>query len=71
MTRISLHQGITVDVTELMGNEVFMYMISGQNTFVGRLDPRTNLRTGQQANVVFNMDNMHIFETEGDQKRIH
>ena len=63
--------GITVDVTELMGNEVFMYMISGQNTFVGRLDPRTNLRTGQQANVVFNMDNMHIFETEGDQKRIH
>jgi multiple sugar transport system ATP-binding protein len=62
---------ITVDVTELMGNEVFMYMLSGKNTFVGRLDPRTKLRMGQQAEVVFNMDNMHIFETEGHQKRIH
>jgi multiple sugar transport system ATP-binding protein len=63
--------GITVDVTELMGNEVFMYMIAGDSTFVGRFDPRTNLRMGDQAEVVFNMDNMHIFETEGDQKRIH
>jgi len=62
---------VTIDVTELMGNEVFMYMLSGQNTFVGRIDPRTKLDIGQHAEVVFNMDNMHIFETEGDQKRIH
>jgi multiple sugar transport system ATP-binding protein len=62
--------GITVDVTELMGNEVFMYMLSGTNTFVGRLDPRTALRVGQQAQIVFNMDNMHIFEKDGAQLRI-
>jgi ABC-type sugar transport system ATPase subunit len=53
-----------------MGNEVFMYMLSGTNTFVGRLDPRTTLRVGQQAQIVFNMDNMHIFEKDGAQLRI-
>ena len=30
-----------VDVTELMGNEIFLYMVSGNNNFVARVDPRT------------------------------
>jgi multiple sugar transport system ATP-binding protein len=59
-----------VDVTELMGNEIFMYLDSGEYSYVGRIDPRTQLRIGDQATVVFNVDNMHLFETEGDQKAI-
>jgi len=61
---------IMVDVTELMGNEIFIYMLSGTNVFVGRLDPRTTLRAGQKAQVIFNMENMHIFEKDGAQLRI-
>jgi len=30
-----------VDVTELMGNEIFLHMLSGQNAFVARVDPRS------------------------------
>jgi multiple sugar transport system ATP-binding protein len=53
---------VKVDVTELMGNEIFLYLVSGKNTFVARVDPRSQLRVGEQANVAFNMDNFHIFD---------
>jgi multiple sugar transport system ATP-binding protein len=59
-----------VDVSELMGNEVFLYMMSGETTFVGRVDPRTQARMGDKMQVMFNMDNMHLFEPEGDQLAI-
>jgi multiple sugar transport system ATP-binding protein len=59
-----------VDVTELMGNEIFVYLVSGGMNYVGRVDPRTSMRTGQKVQVAFNMDNMHLFETTGDQKAI-
>jgi multiple sugar transport system ATP-binding protein len=53
---------VKVDVTELMGNEIFLYLVSGKNTFVARVDPRSQLRVGEQATVAFNMDNIHIFD---------
>jgi multiple sugar transport system ATP-binding protein len=59
-----------VDVTELMGNEIFLYLLAGNSPFVGRVDPRTNARAGMQTQIVFNMDNMHLFEPDGDQRAI-
>ncbi|HEX2994743.1 MAG TPA: TOBE domain-containing protein, partial [Anaerolineales bacterium] len=53
---------VKVDLTELMGNEILLYMVSGKNTFVARVDPRSQLRVGQQAEVAFDMDNFHIFD---------
>jgi len=53
---------VKVDVTELMGNEIFLYLVSGKNTFVARVDPRSQLHIGEQASVAFNMDNFHIFD---------
>ena len=51
-----------VEVTELMGNEIFLYMVSDGNSFVARVDPRTRFQIGSQVQVDFNMDNMHIFD---------
>lgn len=56
-----------VDVTELMGNEIFLHMLSGQNTFVARVDPRSALRVGEKIQLAFDMDNFHIFEAESEQ----
>ena len=56
-----------VDVTELMGNEVFVYYNSGGKTYIGRVDPRTSARVGTHMPAVFNMDNMHIFDRETEQ----
>lgn len=56
-----------VDVTEPMGNEVFVYLTLGQGSFVGRVDPRSSFRPGSKVQVAFNMEHMHLFETDGDQ----
>jgi multiple sugar transport system ATP-binding protein len=53
---------VKVDVTELMGNEILLYLVSGKNTFVARVDPRSKLRVGQQSQVMFDMDSFHIFD---------
>jgi multiple sugar transport system ATP-binding protein len=62
---------VQVDVTELMGNEIFMHLMLGEFAAVGRIDPRTQLRVGDKAQLVFNMDNMHLFSPEGEQKTLH
>ena len=53
-----------VDVTELMGNEIFLYLLSGQNNIVARVDPRTDYRIGDKVQVAFNMDKAHLFDPE-------
>jgi multiple sugar transport system ATP-binding protein len=51
-----------VDVTELMGNEVYLYLVTGDKNFVGRVDPRSKARIGDKVQVVMNLDNMHLFD---------
>jgi multiple sugar transport system ATP-binding protein len=51
-----------VDVTELMGNEIQLYLVSGKHSYVARVDPRTRYQIGQKVEVAFNMDNFHIFD---------
>ena len=53
-----------VDITELMGNEIILFLKSGKYDFVARVDPRTRTTIGESMQVVFNMDNMHIFDRE-------
>jgi len=55
-----------VDVTELMGNEIILHMMSGESFFIARVDPRTRFSIGAKVQVVFNMDNFHIFDPSMD-----
>jgi multiple sugar transport system ATP-binding protein len=57
----------TVDVTELMGNEIFVYMMTGQKEFIARMDPRTQAQVGNEIDVVVNMDNIHLFDRDTEQ----
>jgi multiple sugar transport system ATP-binding protein len=53
----------TVDVTELMGNEIFLYCLSTDNKqFISRVDPRVRVSTGDDIELAINMDNAHIFD---------
>ena len=56
-----------VDVTELMGNEVFLYLRTGDKNFVGRVDPRSRARIGDKIQIAMNLDNMHLFDKETEQ----
>ena len=57
-----------VDVTELMGNEIFLYLVNGDHNFIARVDPRTRMDIGDKVEVVFNMDNYHIFDPGLDEE---
>jgi multiple sugar transport system ATP-binding protein len=51
-----------VDVTELMGNEVFIYLMAGKHSFMARVDPRSQYKIGEKIKLSFNMANMHLFD---------
>ena len=62
-----IHQALVetnVEVTELMGNEVFLHLKTGDNLIVGRVDPRSRARIGDKIQVALNLDNMHLFDKE-------
>jgi len=54
----------SVDVTELMGNEIFLYLLSGEKEFIARVDPRSKARVGSNLDIVFNLARMHIFDRD-------
>ena len=56
-----------VDITELMGNEIFVYLKSGESNFIARVDPRSRYQVNDNVQIVFNMDNMQIFDRETEQ----
>jgi multiple sugar transport system ATP-binding protein len=53
-----------VDVTELMGNEVIVYLLTKNSQLLGRFDPRTGARVGNTISVALDMDRMHIFDKQ-------
>jgi len=53
-----------VEVTELMGNEVILYLKSGDRNYVARVDPRSQARMGNDVQIALNLDNMHLFDKD-------
>jgi multiple sugar transport system ATP-binding protein len=51
-----------VDVTELMGNEIFVYLQAGEQSFIARVDPRADMRAGDKVKMAFNVEKIHIFD---------
>ena len=56
-----------VDVIEMMGNESFTYFSSGSHEFIGRIDPRSAFKYGDEIEVSFDMSNFHIFDKTTEQ----
>ncbi len=55
---------VQVDVTELMGNEVFLHMLAGETKLLARVDPRTELSAGDTVEVMMDLERMHVFDPE-------
>jgi multiple sugar transport system ATP-binding protein len=53
-----------VDVTELMGNEVITYLETEHTSFLGRFDPRTNVKVGMTKTAAFDLSRMHLFDKD-------
>ncbi len=57
----------SVDVTELMGSEVYVYLVSDGKSYIGRFDPRTSARVGKEIDAVFDMANVQFFDLSTEQ----
>ncbi len=56
----------TVDVTELMGNEIFLYLMVGDQPYAARVDPRCCFKAGDTIKMAFDIDNVHLFDAEAE-----
>ena len=57
-----------VDVIELMGNEIFLYCMSGDSQFVARVDPRSNYSIHDKVKLAIDMESFHIFDVSADRE---
>ena len=53
-----------VEVSELMGSEVYLYLTYAGNTLTARVAPTTKSRTGDSIKVGLDMNNIHLFDVE-------
>jgi len=60
-----------VDVIEMMGNELYLHLLTGDKPFLARVDPRSKTKAGQHIEIVFNMDNVHAFDPETGNAIVH
>ncbi len=56
-----------VDVMEPMGAEIYLYLLSGNKSYVARVDPRSQARPGKDVEVMMNLDRLHIFDKQTEQ----
>ena len=53
-----------VDVTEPMGNEIFLYLLNGAQSFIARVDPRSRAHVGSTVALTINLDKLHFFDKD-------
>jgi len=55
-----------VDVSELMGSEVYLYLKYHDDTLTARVAPTTKSRTGDTVKVGLALNNVHLFDIESE-----
>lgn len=56
-----------VDVVEPMGNELYLYLTTGLNNFIARVETDIIPPSGIEMELVFNMDKVHFFDNETEE----
>jgi multiple sugar transport system ATP-binding protein len=53
-----------VDVTEPLGAEIYLYLVTGERELIARVDPRTGADVGDEIELVLDMSKMHVFDRQ-------
>ncbi|MCC6312384.1 MAG: sn-glycerol-3-phosphate ABC transporter ATP-binding protein UgpC [Thermomicrobiales bacterium] len=61
---------VTVDVVELLGNEIFVYLENQSTTFTSRMPPDVHLTRGQKIEVSVEPDKLHFFDPKTEARII-
>ncbi len=54
----------TVDAVELLGSETYLFLLTGDQQFTGRVAPTSTAKAGDKVKVTFEADNIHLFDAE-------
>ena len=60
-----------VEVTELMGAEIYLYLLTDETKLIARVSPRSKTRAGDIVNVAIDMTRVHIFDKETEKCIVH
>ncbi len=60
-----------VDVTELMGAEIYLYLVVGETKLTARVSSRSTTRAGDKIKIAFDVSRMHIFDKDTEQCIVH
>ena len=55
---------VNVDVTELMGAEIYLYLTIGEATAIARVSARSKAKSGDTVKVALDISHLHIFDKE-------
>ena len=53
-----------VEITELMGNEIYLYLTIEGTSCVARVDPSSTAEAGETVEVAFDVEKIHIFDKD-------
>ncbi len=54
----------TVNVTEMLGSETFLYLSADTNDITARVDARSTAKPGDKVKLAFDLNRIHIFDKE-------
>ena len=60
-----------VEVTELMGAEIYLYLVTEETNMIARVSARSTARAGDIINVAFDMSRVHIFDKDTERYIVH
>ena len=55
-----------VEITELMGNEIYLYLNIEGTSAVARVDPSSTAESGEVVEIAFDVEKIHIFDKESE-----
>ena len=58
----------TVEVVEPMGSEVLLYLNTGKNTLVARVEPQSEAKVNQEIEILFNMEKIRLFDKDTQER---
>ncbi len=60
-----------VEVSELMGSEIHLYLSSGEQNFIARVSPRSKARPGDTVKIALETSRLHLFDKDTERYIIH
>lgn len=62
---------VNVEVAELMGNEILLYLTCAEQNLIARVSPRSGAKSGDVIKVALDVSRIHIFDKDTEKCIVH